>query len=98
MGIKGNIPAREIKDNWRGDNDEITEWLTIEIPTQDRNNLKITNLYIPPVKKSKDRREEADNTVIDISKWPKNRSSIILGDVNAHSPVWDDACLQRPEL
>ena len=57
--------------------------MTIEIPTTAKKKIRLTNLYIPPT-----------NTVVEDSISPENWSckegDIILGDVNAHSLLWDE--------
>ena len=47
-GIRNTIPYSEIQDiNVRDDNDAITEWLTVEIPTGNGGKWRISNVYIP---------------------------------------------------
>ena len=57
--------------------------MTIEILATAKKKIRLTNLYIPPT-----------NTVVEDSispeKWPCKEGDIILGDVNAHSLLWDD--------
>ena len=50
IDIKDNIPFREAKIDLRDKEDEITESLSIEIPTKDKQKLRLTNLYIPPIR------------------------------------------------
>ena len=54
IGVKDNIPISEIKNNLRGDQDKITEWMTIEIPTESKNNIRITNMYITPIRRTEE--------------------------------------------
>ena len=49
MGIKDNIPYTYMsKTNIRGKKDHITESQTIEIPTTNKQKIRITNVYVPP--------------------------------------------------
>ena len=48
IGIKDNIPFREAKIDLRDKEDKITESLSVEIPTKDKQKLRLTNLYIHP--------------------------------------------------
>ena len=47
IGVREKIPFREAKLDLRGEEDEITESLTIEIPRSEEQKLRITNVYIP---------------------------------------------------
>ena len=48
-GVRKTIPYKSIdKFNVRGVKDHITEALTIEIPTKDKQKVRITNIYVPP--------------------------------------------------
>ena len=96
IGIRDNLPVNEIQNNLRGDEDEITEWMTIEIPG--KNKIRITNMYIPPIRETEGERKRNRGRILDTSKWPCGRDDIILGDINAHSSIWDNACRTRPEL
>ena len=50
IGIKETTPYREIYNDLRGPDDEITEWITVEIPTSNSQKIRITNMYIPPIR------------------------------------------------
>ena len=50
FGIKEIIPSTEMKNEMRGPGDNITEWHTVEIPTGKKNKIRITNMYIPPIR------------------------------------------------
>ena len=95
IGIKDTIPVRELQNNLRGDNDEITEWMTIEIPTGGKHNIRITNMYIPPTRETESEKKRQRKKTLDLEKWPCSRADIILGDVKAQSPIgimlaWND--------
>ena len=47
-GVRDNIPFSEVKLGKPGIRDKITEWQTIEIPTQNKEFIRITNVYVPP--------------------------------------------------
>ena len=130
IGIRDNIPFKQINLNIRGIRDRITEWITIEIPTHNGQKLRITNVYVPPVRKKRgegsenarssdpsnltDRESdnEGERSVtptpasdssqergrdgnlsegdFDVRRWPSNNYDMVLGDTNAHSPLWDN--------
>ena len=56
IGVKDNILISEIKNNIRDDQDKITEWMAIEIPMESKNNIRITNMYIPPTRRTEGER------------------------------------------
>ena len=85
--IKTSIGYKPLKLDIRLSEDkDFSESLCIEIPTKGDQKLRITNLYIPPVYCRGERRTEWFNT----EKWPKGNSDLVLGDINAHSVLWDD--------
>ena len=55
-------------------------------------------MYIPPTRETEGEKKRQRKKILDLGKWPCSRADIILGDVNAHSPIWDNACLERPGL
>ena len=73
------------------DGDKTTEYRTIKIPTENDKMLRITNLYIPPVK-TKPGGVSASfiESRIGMQNWPSETCDLILGDCNAHSVLWDD--------
>ena len=78
--------------------DKITEWQTIEIPTKDDERLRITNLYVPPVRTNASRGTITQaGDPFDASKWPAHSDDLILGDINAHSSLWDDNWDGQPD-
>ena len=50
IGIKENVPFRRVKLDIDVFEDNITESMTVEIPTKDKQKLRITNVYIPPIR------------------------------------------------
>ena len=97
-GIKDTIPVTELKNDLRGEEDELTEWLTIEIPTRGKESIRITNMYIPETRDSVGERRRNRKKKVVTTKWPCARGDVILGDLNAHSAIWDNAVIQRPAL
>ena len=91
VGIKKGIPFREASLDLRGDEDEITESFTIEIPTKNNQKIRLTNVYIPPIRMSEEERARQRGTTLDTNKWPSEPYDCLFGDFNAHSPMWDDA-------
>ena len=91
IGIKENIPFREANIEIRGVEDNITESMTVEIPTKDKQKLRITNIYIPPIRSSEAESARQRKTDVKMDKWPDQPYDCIFGDVNAHSPLWDQA-------
>ena len=129
IGVRDTIPFKQSRFEIRGKRDKITEWDTIEIPTHNGQKLRITNVYVPPVRKRRGEEEDARSsnpgnltdeeseiavgestaTTIpasdsrqegrrdgnlreedfDIRRWPSMKYDMVLGDTNAHSPLWD---------
>jgi len=88
-GIKNNIPFREANIDLRSKDDEITESLTIEIPTKVKQKLRLTNIYIPPIRNTATEIGRQRKALVKTEKWPNQKYDCILGDVNAHSPFWN---------
>ena len=86
-GIKDDVPFRRVKMNLKVIEDTITESITIEVPTHDGRKIRVTNVYIPPIRNTaRDNRTE----VFNLRKWPSTEYDLYLGDMNAHSSLWDD--------
>ena len=85
IGVKSNVPYKKVNIEIRGDTDKSTEWLTLEIPTKSNRKLRLTNIYIPPT-------NTTTEDSISLEKWPCKEFDLILGDINAHSLLWDDNC------
>ena len=134
-GVRDNIPFKEVKLGKPGIRDKITEWQTIEIPTQNKEFIRITNVYVPPIRNTggqprgesvlqsvatrtrsreistnnelsgdeeensaedeeTDEGQAAGNMYLlregfDMTRWPHKKHDMIVGDINAHSPLWD---------
>ena len=72
IGIKDRIPYSELRLNLRTEDDEITEALTIEIPTKNKKKIRITNVYIPPIRNTQ---SEEGRQRIDMSGSRRSRRS-----------------------
>ena len=86
-GIKDNIPFREANIDLK--DDEITESLTIKIPTKDKQKLRLTNIYIPPIRNTAAEISRQRKALVKTEKWPNQKYNCILRDLNAHSPLWN---------
>ena len=49
VGIKKSTPFRIASLDFRTEEYEITESISIEIPRENKQKLRINNLYIPPI-------------------------------------------------
>lgn len=98
IGIRNTLPYKETSTQISSVEDKITEWQTIEIPTKDEEKLRITNLYVPPVRTNASRgtRTQAGDP-FNASKWPAHSGDLILGDINAHSSLCDDNWDGQPD-
>ena len=85
IGIRKDIPFKEINIEIRKEPDKFTEWNSIEVPLSNNTKLRLTNLYVPPPTS-----ESVDENIFSPDLWPKREYDILLGDVNAHSTIWDD--------
>ena len=63
------------------------ETLGVEVVTGDGSSLSILNVYCPPIRVLPG---ESRTAGFDPSVLPSGRRVVIGGDVNAHSPLWDD--------
>ena len=61
----------------------LLERLTVEVRAGSEGRLRITNVYCPPT------RGEASGAEFSTNGLPGSKRNIILGDLNAHSPLWD---------
>ena len=52
MGIKEEIPYKVVQKEFRGSEDNITEGMTLVIPLRNNQKLRITNMYIPPIRRT----------------------------------------------
>ena len=91
MCIKKDIPFKELKRNLRGPEDDITESQTFEFPIacKGKGKLRVTNVYIPPIRNTESERRRQRRSDVQLEKWPSGRDDIIVGDMNALSTLWD---------
>ena len=92
VGIKKNIPFRIASLDFRTEEDEITESISIEIPRKNKQKLRINNLYIPPIRNTASEKQRQRSHIVKTDKWPCQNYDIVLGDINALSPIWDLNC------
>ena len=90
IAIKNNIPYKSSSLNIATEGDTTSESQTIEIPTDNNKMLRITNLYIPPVKTTSEVSVSQRENQISMDLWPSETYDMILGDSNSHSTLWDD--------
>ena len=87
IGIRKDIPYKDVYEKVNTDLDKHTEWNAVEIPMTPHHKLRLTNIYIPP-----DNPRCIDNEdAITMENWPCKGNDILLGDFNAHSSLWDDS-------
>ena len=85
IGIRKDIPYKEVNIEIRKDPDKFTEWNSIEVPLSNNTKLRLTNIYVPPPTST-----SVDENNFSPDLWPKREYDILLGDINAHSTIWDD--------
>ena len=90
IAIKNNTPYKSSNLNIATEGDTTSESQTIEIPTDNNKMLRITNLYIPPVKTTSEVSASQRENQISMDLWPSETYDMILGDSNSHSTLWDD--------
>jgi len=100
MGVRNKIPFHPSELNITTDSDTITEAQTIEIPLANSEKIRLTNIYVPPVRSTAGQRNQDS---FDASNWPHEEFDLIIGDTNAHSSEWDasrtdGSCDRRGEL
>ena len=93
IGIRNTIPYREIKLNIKEDDDDITEAMTIEIQIKNKRKIRITNVYIPPVRATESETTRQRRTNFQPINWPVKEYDCFFGDVNARSSLWDNTVL-----
>ena len=98
IGCKDTIPCHVVEKSYREEGDEITEAMTIEVPLMGNKKIRIVNMYIPPIRNTAEEADRNRESNIGTSKWPCTPDDIIVGDINAHSSIWDDAVKKNPRL
>ena len=100
MCIKKDTPFKEIKRNLREPEDDITESQTYEFPIacKGKGKLRVTNVYIPPIRNTESERRRQRRSDIQLEKWPAGRDDIIVGDMNALSTLWDKKLADKDKV
>ena len=70
IAIKNNIPYKSSSLNIATEGDTTSESQIIEIPTDNNKMLRITNLYIPPVKTTSEVSASQRENQISMDLWP----------------------------
>ena len=91
MGISKKRWFTEVKKDLRGPEDDITESQTFELPLtgKGKGKVRISNIYIPPIRNTASERKRQRRAEVTLDRWPTGVDDIILGDINAHSALWD---------
>lgn len=89
MGVKDTIPYRQVRTGFAGADDEISEWMSIDIPTKNKEKLRITNVYIPPAN-SRTEQGKVRKIIVTTDKWSTKTFDCFLGDFNAYSATWSE--------
>jgi ribonuclease HI/exonuclease III len=91
MGISKERWFKEVKRDLRGPEDDITESQTFELPIagKGKGKVRITNIYIPPIRNTASERRRERRSEVTLDRWPSGVDDIIVGDINAHSVLWD---------
>ena len=87
VGVKDTIPFRQSRTDLVTDEDEVSEWISVEIPTKANKKIRLTNLYIPPVRSSAKKTARQKKSKVSADKWPITASDCLFGDFNAHSEI-----------
>ena len=98
IGCRDTIPCRVVERDYQEEGDELTEAMTIEVPVMGNKSIKIVNMYIPPIRNTSGEVARDRGSHFGTNRWPSSQDDIILGDVNAHSSMWDEAVKKNPRL
>ena len=81
VGVKDTIPYRISRSEFANENDEVSEWNSIEIPIKGGQKLRLNNIYIPPVRNSKNHTKSAreKKNVISKGKWMSTNYDCLFG-------------------
>ena len=84
IGVRDTIPFKEVKLNRPGKKDSITEWQTVEIPTSEKEKIRLTNVYVPPIRATNQSRSHGQ--------------SERLSQARSESPGQEGGGSERPRL
>ena len=90
IGIRDTIPYRTSRSEFAGGKDEISEWMSIEIPIKGGQKLRFNNIYIPPIRTQCSTTSREKKTELSTDKWMTSNFDCLFGDFNAKSEIWDD--------
>ena len=85
--VKEQIPYKTEAANFTAPNDSTTETLSISIPMQGNRQIQLTNVYVPPIRRTP---TETRTQNFNPDFLPHTMNAIVLGDFNAHAALWDD--------
>ena len=85
--IRAGLQFTTVDDRLTAATDDTTEVCGVRLIGKN-NNLTVINLYRPPIRAMDD--DRVDN--FDPGMLPSNKETLLVGDVNAHHPLWDQGC------
>ena len=87
--VRAGLHFTTIDDRLTAAADDTTEVCGIRLLGKHQdNNLTIINVYRPPIRATDDDRVDR----FDPNVFPTDDKTLLVGDVNAHHPMWDAAC------
>ena len=85
--VKEGLPYKVIEEDLTYSTDDCTEYLTVRIFPSVEHPITLVNVYIIPIKNiTEDVRTQDFNPI----NWPDDEDRLYIGDMNGHSPLWDD--------
>ena len=87
--VRAGLPFTVLDGTVLADGDDSTEICGIRILGQSP--LDLINIYRPPIRSTNDEREDR----FDPRRLPETRQTLLVGDVNAHHPDWDNNCDEK---
>ena len=93
--VRAGLHFTVIDDRMTAAADDTTEICGVRLLGNDNTTyLTIINLYRPPIRTTDDERED----LFDPAVLPTDSKTLLVGDVNAHHPMWDAACETPDEV
>ncbi|KAF0314338.1 Ribonuclease HI [Amphibalanus amphitrite] len=86
MYVRAGLPFSVMDGPLLADGDDSTEVCGVRILGQSP--IDIINIYRPPIRSTNDEREDR----FEPCRLPATRQTLLVGDVNAHHPDWDNNC------
>ena len=85
---------RLVKFSIRGRDDNLTEWLTIEIPTKNKEKIRVTNVYVPPANaeasRSVSRQSRGSSRGRRRSRGVQSRGRVVRGTIRGRGEVEEE--------